>query len=215
MTAISAASSTGQLLSLASAGPALPSTPAKAASATPSDTVAISVAVGSPSGTPAERRVDSLMDKIKTHNDIADARALIDWDDVAKHIGQAETDATKAASNAYLKYATARIGIDLAGSGISVQPDTTTKTPHGDAVPSLLSVNNFSFKADGSTYAVTAGKDGALVGTKDGQAWKTWQITPNHAGKVNKGAQTALSTLQGLLSLFKPSSFSLVQINAW
>ncbi len=214
MTAISAASSTGQLLPLASAGPALPLTLAEAASATPSDTVAISVAVGSSSGTPAERRVDSLMEEIKIHNDIADSVGHFDWANAAKIIGQAKTDAFKAASDAYLKYSTARIGIDLAGSGISVQPDTTTKGPRGDAVPSLLSVNNFSFKADGSTYAVTAGKDGALVGTKDGQAWKTWQITPNHAGKVNKGAQTALSTRQGLLSLSKPSSFSLVQINA-
>jgi len=75
-------------------------------------------------------------------------------------------------------------------------------------------VNNFSFKADGSTYAVTAGKDSTVVGTKDGQAWKTWQITPNHAGKVNGGAQAALSTLQGLLSQSKPGSPSLVQISA-
>lgn len=113
-----------------------------------------------------------------------------------------------------MSYSTARIGIELGGSGITVQPDMTTKGLHGDAVPGLLSVNNFSFKTDGSTYAVTAGKDGTLVGTKDGQAWKTWQITPNHAGKVNEGAQTALSTLQGLLSQSKPGSFSLVQISA-
>ncbi len=88
------------------------------------------------------------------------------------------------------------------------------KGSQGNAIPSLLSVNNFSFKENGSTYAVTAGKNGTLVGTKDGQAWKTWQITPNHAGKVNLRAQTALSTLQGLLSQSKPDSLSLVQISA-
>lgn len=214
MTTISPVPSAVQLPPPVVAGPALPPSPAKAASSTPSDTVAISVAISSLSETPAEQRVDSLMEKIKTHNDAAYSIGHFDWNNYANYVGHAKADAIKAADDVYLKYSTARIGIDLAGSGITVRPDTTTEDPHGDAVPSLLSVNNFSFKSDGSTYAVSAGKDGTLVGTKNGQAWKTWQITPSHAGKVNEGAQTALSTLQGLLSQSKPGSSSLVQISA-
>lgn len=213
MTTISAAVPAVQFSLPASARPALSPAPAKAA-ATPSDTVAISAPAVAASATPAEKRVDRLMDEISSHNGIADLQAHIDWKGVAEDIGQARADVAKAGIDASLKETAVRIGIDLSGSGISVQPDTTTKGPGGDAVPSLLSVNNFSFKADGSTYAVTAGKDGTLVGTKDGQAWKTWQITPNHAGKVNNGAQAALSTLQGLLSPSKPGSPGLVQIDA-
>lgn len=218
MTTISAAVPAVQLPPPSSAGPASQPVPAKAAAATPSDTVSISVAGSAlsenSSGTPAERRVDSLIEEVKSHNDVADARAHVDWANTVKYVGQAKADAFKAAFDTYLRNSTARIGIDLNGSGISVQPDTTTKAPEGDAVPSLLSVNSFSFKADGSTYAVTSGKNGTLMGTKDGQAWKTWQILPSHAGKVNGGAQAALSTLQGLLSPSKPGSLSLVQVTA-
>ncbi len=212
MTTISAAVPAVQLPPPASAGSASSPSPTKAA--TPSDTVAISAPAATASAPPAEKRVNRLLDEIKTHNDIADVWTHIDWGGVEKQIGKAETEKVQHAHEAWMSYSTARIGIDLGGSGISVQPDTTTKGPHGDAVSGLLSVNNFTFKSDGSTYAMSAGKDGTLVGIKDGQAWKTWQITPNHAGKVNDGAQAALSTLQGLLSPSKSGSFPLVQISA-
>ena len=133
MTTIPAAAPAVQLPPPASAGPASPPAPAKAVMTTPSDTVAISTPAVAASATPAEKGVDRLLDEIKTHNDIADARAHFDWTGLAKDIGHAKADEIKAASDAWLRYSTARIGIDLNGSGISVKPDTTTKGPEGAA----------------------------------------------------------------------------------
>jgi hypothetical protein len=66
--------------------------------------------------------------------------------------------------------------------------------------------------------AVTAGKDGTLVGTRDGQPWETWRTTPTHIIQANSDANMALSTLQKLLSNAKSStantSTDLVHIDA-
>jgi hypothetical protein len=42
--------------------------------------------------------------------------------------------------------------------------------------------------------AVTAGKDGTLVGTRDGQPWETWRTTPTHIIQANSDANMALET---------------------
>lgn len=78
----------------------------------------------------------------------------------------------------------------MAGSGIA---------------PGSLPVDGFSFEAGGSTYAVTPGEDGTSVGTRDGQTWKTWRITPDPA---NGGAGVALSTPQTVVFGPKPGAAS-------
>ncbi|TPG53668.1 hypothetical protein EAH89_15810 [Roseomonas nepalensis] len=61
-------------------------------------------------------------------------------------------------------------------------------------------MRDFTFKAGGSSYAVTAKEDGTLVGTRDGEAWKTWKTIPSHAARAASDAGAALATLQGILS---------------
>jgi hypothetical protein len=57
---------------------------------------------------------------------------------------------------------------------------------HG-ASPAAISVGAFTFAHGGSTYAVTPEADDRLIGTRDGQAWKTWQRA-NRAEAAGAGA---------------------------
>ena len=76
----------------------------------------------------------------------------------------------------------------------------TTITTTTGLAPGTLQVREFTFKSGGSVYAVTAREDGTLVGTRDGEAWKTWKTILAHAAPAATGADAALATLQGILS---------------
>lgn len=67
------------------------------------------------------------------------------------------------------------------------------------AAPGTITIGAFSFTNGSSTYAVTLGKDGTLVGTKDGQAWKTWQLSvASSPASTDTGAAAALQTFTAL-----------------
>jgi hypothetical protein len=83
--------------------------------------------------------------------------------------------------------------------GIPIQDSVSPDAVKNGAAPGTISVGAFSFESGGSTYSVTPGTNGTLIGTKDGQAWKTWQLTdPAIAASANTGADTALQTLTSL-----------------
>lgn len=90
-------------------------------------------------------------------------------------------------------------------SGSDVRPITDKQAAESGLDPQSVLVDGFSFKSGASTYAVTSGGDGTLIGTRDGQAWKTWPITP---ARSDAGAAAALSTLQTLLFGPKPGAAS-------
>ncbi len=54
--------------------------------------------------------------------------------------------------------------------GIPIHNSVSPDAVKNGAAPGTISVGAFSFINGGSTYTVTSGKDGMLVGTKDGQA---------------------------------------------
>ncbi len=85
-------------------------------------------------------------------------------------------------------------------SGIDVRPATDKQVAQDNLAPGTLLVRDFSFKAGGSTYAVKAQPDGTLVGTRDGEAWKTWKSIPASPAPSSNGAAAALSTLQSMLA---------------
>ena len=176
------------------------------------DTVTISVSPGTlsasahPSDTAAEQRVNSLVEDVRTHNDIADAKSHIAWDAYANVIGQDKVDILQAQLKQSLDYSTAHIDREFGESGINIAPASDNQAAQTGLAPGSLLVSNFSFKSGGSTYAMIAGNDGTLVGTRDGQPWKTWKITPTHITQADPGVITALTTLQKLLSTGQPST---------
>jgi hypothetical protein len=178
---------------------------ASAAASTRSEAVVISLSPGAltaaeqPGDKAAAQRVNSLVEAVKTHNDIADLNQHVAWSDLVQKFGEADVARIQATTQKYLAYSAARIGIDFAGSGISVQTATDQQVAETGVAPGTLLVKKFSFQAGGSTYAITAGEDGTLVGTRDGQAWRSWKTIPSHTTLANN-ATVALATLQGLIS---------------
>jgi hypothetical protein len=127
----------------------------------------------------------------------------IDWSDVAAHAGQAAADhdrdqvlgiAIENASHA-LSYASA-LGIPVQSTeNTAATPDSTQP----DAKLTTFTVSDFSFTSAGSIYTVTHGKNGTLLGTKDGQYWQSWQLTDpsasSGAAHADDGASAPLQTL--------------------
>jgi hypothetical protein len=114
--------------------------------------------------------------------------------------GTAEVIGAAVGSPSQALYYAANLGIPILDSA---SPDAA-KT---GAAPGTISVGAFSFAHGGSTYAVTPGADGTLIGTKDGQAWKTWQPTsPADAVSSGTGAAAALQTPTPLTAEQKASA---------
>jgi hypothetical protein len=101
--------------------------------------------------------------------------------------------------------------------GIPAQDSVSPTAVQNGAAPGTITVAAFSFTSGGATYSVAPGANGTLVGTKDGQAWQTWQLiptdTPGNPGNTttsDSGAATALQTLTSLnaqaASASQPSS---------
>jgi hypothetical protein len=71
------------------------------------------------------------------------------------------------------------------------------------AAPGTITVSAFSFTSSGSTYSVTPGENGTLIGTRNGQPWQTWQLMPtgvpgNLPDSADPAAATALRILTSL-----------------
>jgi hypothetical protein len=114
--------------------------------------------------------------------------------------GTAEVIGAAVGSPSQALYYAANLGIPILDSA---SPDAA-KT---GAAPGTISVGAFSFTHGGATYAVTPGADGTLIGTKDGQAWKTWQPTsPADAVSSGTGAAAALQTPTPLTAEQKASA---------
>jgi hypothetical protein len=89
--------------------------------------------------------------------------------------------------------------------GIPATDSVSPNAVQNGAAPGTITVAAFSFTSGGATYSITPGANGTLVGTKDGQAWQTWQLIPTGApgnpGNTttsDSGAATALQTLTSL-----------------
>jgi hypothetical protein len=89
--------------------------------------------------------------------------------------------------------------------GIPASDSISPSAVQNGAAPGTITVGAFSFANGGSTYSVTPGANGTLVGTKDGQPWTTWQIIPTDTpgnlpgtADTDSGAATALQALTSL-----------------
>ena len=183
----------------AAAAPSIPS------AAPPSPAVVISIspgtlsAVSHPGDKTAEQRVNSLAEAVRDHNELADAVARFSWSSLAKYVGEEKAAAAKAESDKAVGYSVSYVSRQLGESGIDVRPVTEEQAAATGQAPGTLKVKSFTFTSGGSSYAVTAKEDGTLVGTRDGEAWKTWKTIP-HATRAATDAGAALATLQGMPS---------------
>lgn len=207
MTTITA---TGPATQTSNTAQAAASTPASATLTAPParpDAVVISIGKGTlsaavhPLAKTAEQRVDALVEEVKSHNAMADLMAHVDWANYARYVGEKQATATKAEFEAAISGKAERISRQFGESGIDVRAVTEKQAAESGLAKHSVLVDSFSFEAGGSTYAVAPGGDGTLVGTRDGQAWKTWRITP---ARIDAEAAAALATLQ--LYLFGPKS---------
>jgi len=153
-------------------------------------------------------QVDDALSSLAGANGFADLAAHFDYAGDLARFGKANADRNRAAAYAAAAEGASRGFSDASGVGIAVHVSFSPATSGSGAVPgtmtprATMTVSAFSFTSGGSSYAVTPGANGLLVGTKDGQAWKTWQLTdpvitgnPANGAGANAGAATALQTL--------------------
>jgi hypothetical protein len=118
--------------------------------------------------------------------------------EVAK-FGQAISDRNQAGLVAGLVARASNALSYASGLGIPIKDSVSPEAVKNGTAPGTISVGVFSFSSGGSTYAVAPGANGMLIGTKDGQAWKTWQLTnPADTAGSGTGAGAALQTLTSL-----------------
>jgi len=86
-----------------------------------------------------------------------------------------------------------------ANLGIPILCSVNRNAAGHDASSRTTSIGAFSFTHGGSTYAVMPEADDRLIGTRDGQQWKTWQRA-NPGDAVDSGMRTAAG-LQALAPL--------------
>jgi hypothetical protein len=97
-----------------------------------------------------------------------EADVAADYGTAIAERGTAEVIGAAVGSPSEALYHAANLGIPILDS---VSPDVA----RNGASPAAISVGAFSFTHGGSTYTVTPEADDRLIGTKDGQAWKSWQ----------------------------------------
>jgi hypothetical protein len=129
------------------------------------------------------------------------------WDyagDVAR-FGEAIADRNEALMRGGVVGSASRALSAASGLGISASDSVSPSAVQNGAAPGTITVAAFSFTNGGATYSVAPGANGTLVGTRDGQAWQTWQLIPTgtpgnlpSAANTDSGAATAPQTLTSL-----------------
>ena len=144
-------------------------------------------------------KVDNALSWAAGANGFAANYARGDWGKLAAKFGDVIANRDKASAQGAAASTTSHALSYASNLGIPIQASVSPEAIKNGAAPGAISVGAFSFTSKGSTYAITPGKDGTLVGTKDGQAWKTWQLTgPSSAAGANAGATAALQALTSL-----------------
>lgn len=140
-------------------------------------------------------KVDDALSWTAGANGFAYNAVHFDYAGTLAKFGQAIADRNRATVTG-AAVGSASFALSYASSlGIPIKDSVSPEDVKKGAAPGTISVGAFSFTNGGSTYAVTPGKDGTLVGTKDGQAWKTWQ---SNSATPNAGTTAALQVLTSL-----------------
>jgi hypothetical protein len=135
-------------------------------------------------------QVDNALSWAAGANGFADLAAHFDYAGTVANFGVAIANRDKAGLIGGAANSASHALSYASGLGIPIQDSVSPDAVKNGAAPGTISVGAFSFTNGGSTYSVTPGANGTLIGTKDGQAWKTWQLTdPAAAGAPARGPQ--------------------------
>jgi hypothetical protein len=149
--------------------------------------------------------VDDALAQLSDANGMAFLYAHVNWANVSAEYGDAIANRDEEMLRGGVVGSASDALSNASGLGISASDSVSPNAVQNGAAPGTITVAAFSFTSGGSTYSVTPGANGTLVGTKDGQAWQTWQLIPTGApgnpGNTttsDSGAATALQTLASL-----------------
>ena len=137
--------------------------------------------------------VDNALARVGAANGFAFLAAHTDWAGIEKQYRKAIADRDKGSGivASEVSYALS----SASHAGIVVKSSIPLGEVKEGVTVSFLKVESFSFNSGGSIYRVTNGKDGVLLGTKDGQYWRRWELNPPSGGAgQNTNASTALQT---------------------
>lgn len=141
-------------------------------------------------------KVDNALSWAAGANGLADLAAHFSWSHVAAQYRNAVADRDLAGVVGGAANSAAHALTYASDLGIPIKDSASPEAVKNGAAPGAISIGAFSFTNGGSTYAVTPGKVGTLVGTRDGQAWKTWQLSATSSpASTDTGATAALQTL--------------------
>jgi hypothetical protein len=150
-------------------------------------------------------QVDDTLTQLSGANALAFLYAHYDYAGVLAQHGQAIADRNEALMRGAAVGSASDALSNASGLGTPASDSVSPNAVQNGAGPGTITVAAFSFTGGGATYSVAPGANGTLVGTKDGQAWKTWQLIPTgtpgnlpSAANTDSGAATALQTLTSL-----------------
>ena len=119
--------------------------------------------------------------------------------------GVAADDGTATAERGTAKAIGAAVGspsealYHAANLGIPILCSVDRNGARHDASSETTSIGAFTFTHAGSTYAVMPAADDLLIGTRDGQQWKTWhRANPGDAVDAGMGTAAGLQALAPL-----------------
>lgn len=176
-------------------------------SANASDTLSVSAQAAPKLGTLDPDAVDNALSWTAGANGFAFNAAHYDYAADVTQFGKAIADRNKAAVDG-AAINSASFALSYASNlGIPVQNSASPDATKAGAASGTITVGAFSFTSGGSSYAITSGKNGTLIGTKDGQAWKTWERDSSTSPVyVESGATVALQALTALNAQHPPTT---------
>ena len=152
-------------------------------------------------------KVEDALYQISGANGFADIAAHFDYAAVAAKFGTTIANQDKATVDGGAALSASSAFSSASDLGIPITDSVSPDAAKSGAALGTISVGAFSFTSDGSSYSVTPGKDGTLVGTKDGQAWLTLQLTDSsNSTATDSGASAALATLNAITGQTSSSS---------
>ena len=147
-------------------------------------------------------QVDDALAHLSGANGFAFIYANTDWARVTAQDGAAAAARDEAQVRGAVVGSASYALSTASGLGIPASDFVNPSAVQNGAAPGTITVGAFSFTNGGSTYSVTPGANGTLVGTKDGQPWTTWQLIPTDtpgnpgaAANTDSGAAAALQVL--------------------
>jgi hypothetical protein len=158
-------------------------------------------------------QVDKALTQVSAANGFAFSYAHFNWAHVAAQFGDAIANRNEAMIRGAAVDSASDAISTAQGAGIPLHVSVSPEAVANGAASQAMTVAAFNFTSGGSPYSVAPGANGTLVGTKDGQAWQTWQLSysgieGNTASTISadKGATTVLQTLTSLNAQSTPSA---------